>query len=122
MVRFCSSSDLEVLEMSLHGGECSQDTAGATALWETGFGEATSAGTLAGPSEGAVTGWEDQVLSGVNPSWGALDALAEDLVGCSGPDALGILQQPWLCSPTVSFLQEMPAISFLESSSSRDKI
>lgn len=36
-----------------------------------------------------MTGWEDQVLSGVNLSWGALDALAEDLVGCSGPDALG---------------------------------
>lgn len=36
-----------------------------------------------------MTTWEDQVLSGVNLGWGTLDALAEDLVGCSGSDALG---------------------------------
>lgn len=41
------------------------------------------------PSAGTVTGCEDQVLSRVNLSWGALGALAEDMVGCSGPDALG---------------------------------
>lgn len=41
------------------------------------------------PSPGTATGWQIQVLRGTNPSWAALDALAEDLGGCSGPDAVG---------------------------------